>query len=676
MAEESKGAEVAPSGLRPWLVIYAIITPPISFLLNNWMQTLTTWWAWPGIYPLPPFLFLLIFYAISKVTGWKITPQELAVFFVVNFMVSGCAYGEYGILQWTLAPVPTWNIAIPLYAQMADPYKEIFRRVIPPFLAPKSPEALEAWWRGGPFILSEWLPAITFWTLWVIAIYGGSIFWSFFLRKPLIEVERLPFVGVLGHAYIFRWYTEEVEGKPLLFNFRLRLTKLFWVGFIIGFILVFPDVIRFFLPGAAAGVELRYHYWDLKPMTWGILPGADTMIWITTPEIFMFMFAPLDMLFTYVVWHWIWAMIYPVVGITLGFLPAPAGPVGWDYWGYTTGPFKFGYFNVYGVMFGLGIWALYTHRRHIINVFKAGLGIDKRLPQEEEGVPYKVVVIGGIIMYLLAVTLMSLAGAPAPWAFIAIIWYILMMYGWTRMMGEVQEFMGSVYHQMGQAYDFGVAMGFWGPPPARNDTALISMMMWQALGSGGSRMSALAMHHHFKSYKVAYMLRTRARDIFIISLITLVMSAISAEFIWPWWMCKFGGHTGVKGYITYETWGLPTTWSYTYGTPPPITSAERWALTIGGIAFTFIVYMLRAKFTWFILNPVGIAATFIGTWWATGLIALIVKYIVLKVGGSKAYEDFLVPLAAGVLAGYGINYIVTAWLAFFTIGIPEFLARL
>lgn len=31
------------------------------------------------------------------------------------------------------------------------------------------------------------------------------------------------------------------------------------------------------------------------------------------------------------------------------------------------------------------------------------------------------------------------------------------MYGWTRMVGEVKEFMGTVCHQTGQAYDFGVA---------------------------------------------------------------------------------------------------------------------------------------------------------------------------------------------------------------------------
>jgi len=675
MAEENQ-EEIVVSGLKPWLILYAIILPPISFFLNNWMQTLTTWWAWPGIYPLPPFLFLLIFYAISKATGWKITPQELAIFFVINFMVSGCAYGEYGILQWTLSPVPTWNIAIPLYALNADPYKEVFSKIIPSYLAPTDPVDLQAWWSGGPFNFSHWLPAMLFWSLWVIAIYGGSIFWGFFLRKPLIEVERLPFVGVLGHAYMFKWYTEEVDNKPRIFNFKLKLTKLFWAGFMFGFILVFPDVIRFFIPGAAAGTELRYHIWDLRPSTASILPGADTRIWITTPEIFMFMFAPLDMLMTYVLWYWIFGILYPPLGISAGLLPAPSGTVSWGYWGYSHGPFKFGYFNVYGVMFGLGIWVLISHWKHFINVFKAGLGLDKSLPSGEEGVSYKWVVLGGIGSYILAVVLMSLAGAPFIWSLIAMLWYILMMYGWTRMMGEVQEFMGSVYHQMGQVYDIGTIFGYWGPAPAQNTTALSAMMMWQATGSGGSRMSALAMHHHFKSYKVANMLKTKAFDIFVISIIVVVMSAFSAEFIWPWWMTKFGGHTGVKGYISYERWGLPTTWSYTYGTPPSIQAPERWGLTLSGIIFTILVYLARARYAWFFLNPVGIAATFIGHWWATGFIALVVKYAVLKIGGSKAYEDYLVPLAAGVLAGYGINYIITAWLAFFTIGIPEFFARL
>jgi hypothetical protein len=78
---------------------------------------------------------------------------------------------------------------------------------------------------------------------------------------------------------------------------------------------------------------------------------------------------------------------------------------------------------------------------------------------------------------------------------------------------------------------------------------------------------------------------------------------------------------------------------------------------IVGAAIVTIVYILHARFPWFPLNPAGVT---LGFTWITfhvvipALVALIAKYIILRIGGAKVYEEMVVPFAIGALASTGI----------------------
>jgi hypothetical protein len=92
-----------------------------------------------------------------------------------------------------------------------------------------------------------------------------------------------------------------------------------------------------------------------------------------------------------------------------------------------------------------------------------------------------------------------------------------------------------------------------------------------------------------------------------------------------------------------------------YNTVPP--ANELWIPVISGFIVTMSLYLLRMRFAWWPLHPLGFLLTCPQTavWtgsWTNFLVAWIAKWLTLKIGGSKAYEEYGIPVAAGILAGF------------------------
>lgn len=657
--------------LRPWIIAYAIVFPPIAFFFNNWHQSLGRWWLFPAIIPLPMIWMLIMFYALEKVSPrFKISQQEMVLFFVINFMVSGSMYAAFGIHYWTSVPLPTWNYAKFIHGKIVEPYRDVFLRELPAFLAPNDVNQLNAFYYGGAFDYGVWLPSMMFWILWAIALYVGSYFWGFLLRKPLIEEERLPFPGIMPTEMIMRYYYEEGERRGL-FDIKRIVTKVFWVGFIVGCIVSSPTIINAFLPSPWVWYIHGFEF-DWTPFTESFLPGATMGGYFYLTDTVVGQFIPLDVLATGVLWWFAMGVIYQTVGARMGFIPWTPGTTasGTTAAAWTTGPFKWMSFAQFMTL-GLGLWVAFMHRRHIINIFKAGLGLDKGLPSGEEGISYRTIVYGGISCLVILIILFLAGGAYAPMAVILPLFYILYMWGWTRMMGEVQEFMPSVGTYSGMAFDMGTALGGWGGRPS--PAALNTQMLYDSFG-GGARMSSLVMHHHFKSYKLAHTFKTRARDILVVSVITMVTTAVAAYLIWPAWYAAVDGYS-ISRAIEYHIWELPGPWSYTYGVAPAVGVAETWGLAISATVTAIVIYFLRARFAWFFINPVGMMML-PHWWWPTWLFAFVTKYLVLRIGGARLHDKYVIPLAAGFLAGFGAFVIIASFVMFFTLSVPEFLARI
>ncbi|MBO3768638.1 MAG: hypothetical protein JTT16_04965, partial [Candidatus Brockarchaeota archaeon] len=62
-------------------------------------------------------------------------------------------------------------------------------------------------------------------------------------------------------------------------------------------------------------------------------------------------------------------------------------------------------------------------------------------------------------------------------------------------------------------------------------------------------------------------------------------------------------------------------------------------------------------------------------WWPTWLVAFIIKYAVLKFGGSRVFEEKWIPIAVGICIGFGGLVLFGSLIAFFGTSLPAWLAR-
>jgi hypothetical protein len=526
---------------------------------------------------------------------------------------------------------------------------------------------MRAFWYGGAFDLGAWLVPILFWIVWSVVEFSALWFWGFMLRKPLIEVERLPFPWATPVSFLINNYASESNGKIALFDLKLGHIKFFYVGFILGMILGIPGQVINFWPLAFGGNALANWPVNLIAITQGPLPGALTSGSFYVIDAFSIgQLIPLDVLATVSLWWFIWGVLYQTIAVRIGLNPfTPGTGMEHDY-AYTLGVFKWEQFDAL-VSVGIAVYVVYRYHNHIISILRKGLlGVS----EEEDGVSYRFLACGAVGTLLIQMALFAITGTPILMAIIIPIFYVFIMFAWIRIMGE-QHFYpyGGAYQ--GVVFDIGTFLGQWGSRPSPG--AFNTMLMYTSLGLNGSRMSPMNIHWGFMSFKIGESTKTRSNEILYVALISIIVTAISAYFIWPWFMTRFGGYSRINS-IQYDIWALPTIYSYTYGTPPSLTTLETWTYVIAGVIFVFACYTLRSRFTWFFINPVGLMMLPEG-FWPSWVVAFIVKYAVLKFGGSRVFEEKWVPIAVGVGLGFGAIVLFGSLITFFGTSLPTWLAR-
>jgi len=87
----------------------------------------------------------------------------------------------------------------------------------------------------------------------------------------------------------------------------------------------------------------------------------------------------------------------------------------------------------------------------------------------------------------------------------------------------------------------------------------------------------------------------------------------------------------------------------------PMDNAIRFIL---GLAICLIVVFMRGRFTWFRISAAGIALGAVAgrEIWSPLLLALVIKYLMIRMGGTKAYLEKLRPLSIGFFAGWAVMF--------------------
>ena len=149
------------------------------------------------------------------------------------------------------------------------------------------------------------------------------------------------------------------------------------------------------------------------------------------------------------------------------------------------------------------------------------------------------------------------------------------------------------------------------------------------------------------------------RNVFMIQAVTAVLLPLVSIIATIWMISTLGlGRTSeqnwsgaINGLLSrVETGSRPTT-------PPWI------PYTLLGIVIVGLLSFMHARFLWWPVDPAGyILATSVHPLlegiWLPFLVAWIAKTATLRVGGSKAYENYGVPMATGFLTGTTLSILI------------------
>jgi hypothetical protein len=157
--------------------------------------------------------------------------------------------------------------------------------------------------------------------------------------------------------------------------------------------------------------------------------------------------------------------------------------------------------------------------------------------------------------------------------------------------------------------------------------------------------------HQLEAFKLSYQAKMSSRKLVLVIILASAVGAFSC--FWAFLHAAYKLGAGDRLYRTTwfarEAYSRLATWLH-YPTTP-----NHLEITFAGIGFIFTVLMLlmRMRFLWWMLHPVGYAVSgwwIIGRLWFPLFISSVIKWLALKFGGAKGYRT-AVPFFLGLILG-------------------------
>jgi len=313
-------------------------------------------------------------------------------------------------------------------------------------------------------------------------------------------------------------------------------------------------------------------------------------------------------------------------------------------------------FQEWGAFMAMVVMAVFMSRKHLGIVFRKAFGVSNEIDDSQELTSYRSAVFGFIISTLLLITALCLTGLTLFMSLIFVFSALVIYLGITKIVIEC----GIVNLRSPMLPQFFMlnAMG----------TTRIGMPAMVSLASNYtwfSDIKSVFMPGAAHSDKVRCAVGMRRRE----ALIAIMLALFIAVFVSIWFIIRSGYQTGAYNW---------NTWIFQYGAYGPYDimvkkfrdsnfDGTNWGLMLWmlfGAVFYVIINMLRYRFAWWPIHPVGMTvnATF-GVMWNAFSVFLgwACKAIILKIGGAPLYRKcrpFFIGLIIGHFTGVSVAFII------------------
>jgi len=536
---------------------------------------------------------------------------------------------------------------------------------IPLFMAP-SLEVVEKFRVGGYAVpWSDYAPMIIWWWLLTTlpALFVMAL--SIIFRKRWTDVEKVPFPQTMIVHDLMRGMSRGNE--------RPKWTKLFAIGTLLGFAVQIPIFMTYVFPWfpdiygwrtntcshGGAYVTADSPLAGIAGLTmWGKYPPHAAIGYL----------APLNILLSFLICYFVFIIIGTQVAYAFGYYTGIMGasgcgrtwcspPIGLM----VSDPFKWNAMGQLGGIVGLSMFMLIGSRKYIIQTIRAASGklSPERIREMETGEPmsYRMAYMMMASSAISFIVFWMASGFSLLGAVLMLLTLVLVFWSTTRIYGLVGFAVSPGLRWSAFLYQ---GMMWQTIPEARSPEWVTSMWIANEFGSDLPELGwGGALFSSFASYRMASLTGASTRNVFKIWTVVTVLLPLVSIISCLWIIHTFGiSKTSEAQWV--GNWNGITSEMESGNRP---TAAPWIPYALLGIVIVGVLSFLHARFTWFPLDPSGyVLATTIHPLleglWLPFLVAWVTKTVTLRVGGSKAYEEYGVPVATGFLTGTTLSILI------------------
>lgn len=567
------------------------------------------------------FLIILINLVVQRFRpSWALSaPEILVVYTMLGINSALCGHDMIQILIPIMAHLNR-------YGPIEGRYQDIIPNV-PSWLVVKDPTALSSIYIGQESIYSArnflpWLGPLTWWFFFIMALC--AVMWGFnlLLRKQWTENEKLSYPVIQLPMML------ATETKSLLTN------RLFWLAFSIaavidivnGFNVLFPLLPR--IPTVHI-IDLQKFFperpwFDMGPTFVSFYPFAIGMCFLM----------PADLAFS----CWFFFFMWKAQRILASYIGIHGMP-----------GFPFVEEQTAGGYYAIALIALWITRRHLYRAFRilTGRATDEdqvtAWDRREVRIAFFLIVAGlAFLLYFCHRAQMSM-----PIVVGVFMLYFLISIAVTRMRAELGPPAHDLHHIGPQLQ----IVKFIGMSNMRKFYPR-DMAMFGFFNFFNRAYRSHPMPHGLEGFRIAERLKMDYFRYFIAMVLSIVLGTICSFWAMLWVFNKYGAAAQVMGpgeWFGREAWEEVNTWI----TLPQLHQYQPTYAILVGLFFSLGLAAMRMNLSWWPFHPVGYAVS--GSWsmdqlWTCVLVAWIIKVLLLKYGGARAYRP-AVPFFLGLIMG-------------------------
>ncbi len=507
------------------------------------------------------------------------------------------------------------------YSTPENEWMTLFGRYLPKWLTVDNMGVLEGYYKGessfhGVDIMRAWAQPILWWSVFFFLLMMIMLSINVVIRRQWTEQEKLSYPIIQLPLQM----TED-GGSGRFFK-----NPMLWMGFglaagidlINGMHYLFPTIPL--IPTRSIEIGRYFTEKPFSSMGWTPVCFFPFVIGIAT-------FMPLNLSFSCWFFYWLWK-IQIILADAFGLSKIPEFP----YVYYKS--------QASGAYIAVGLFALWTLRRHILRVLKIALLGRKSSDDKDEPMRYR----SALILLVLCITgllLFCLRMGMSLWLFpIFFGIYFTIVLSIARIRAELGPPVNELYRigpDMIMVQSLGTRM--LGP---RNLS--IFTLFWSFNRSNRCN----PMPHQLEGFKLSEQAQMDSRRLLKVMIAATVVAMPVAIWCYLVARYRYGDFTWTAG---YEAYNRLQSWLYYQPGAEPITSV------LMGVGFSVVILLsfLHTRFVWWNLYPVAYPLSSSLNWsmswmWSSIFVSWLIKFTILKYGGIRAYRKS-VPFFIGLILG-------------------------